>query len=112
MRHCYCASCGDRWMARYGFTAPGARKILEETTAGEPSEWARVRVGIAKLPTENLRTVRINGEPILMEIDHWDCDNCNASIHVGERAVCVSVWQPARRPAPPAWEVEYIEATA
>ncbi len=100
MRHLNCAKCEPK--------EAGTRMLYPMSPLGEPAEYERVTWGIAKPATQEQRTVRVNGDPILMDIAAYNCDRCNGEIKPGDRCYGWTVWVQGQR-EPYLWELEYME---
>ncbi len=100
MRHLNCVKCSEGKEA-------GVRMLYAQS-GPDPAEYERVTWGIAKQPTQQQRTVVINGEPILMDTVAFNCDCCNAQIKPGDRCYGWTVWLGGQR-EPQLWESEFLE---
>lgn len=99
MRRILCAECAlDK--------RDGERQIYAGGSDGPP-EYERVKWGIAKQPTREQRTIRVNGVPEYLPMGAYTCDDCSADIKPGERCCAWSVWHDGGGVRP--WEHTYIE---
>jgi len=104
MRHVLCGKCLDDKHKQ-----PGTRLIYPRSDIGEPAEYERVMIGVAKTPQASQRYIAINGVKETLPLDVYNCDSCNADIRPGERTGTWTVWtEETGEPIP--WESEYIES--
>lgn len=99
-RYLNCAECGENKEA-------GTRML----NGYEPAEYERVTWGMAKQPMRKQRTIRVNGEPILMDMTGYTCDWCNAEIKPGDRCYGWTVWAEGQQ-EPVMWEDAYLSPEA
>jgi hypothetical protein len=90
---------------------PSVRKILERSDIGEPAEFQRVVLGIARTPTPDQRWIAVNGVKEPLPLHPYNCDGCNAEIKPGEECGAWSVWTEDMKEVP-RWEDQYIEVPA
>ena len=102
-RQLLCASCGHG-------KAAGVRTFFERSDLGEPAEYGRVVWGVARRPDTSQRVMTVNGAPIQLPGDVYDCDGCGCAIRPGERACAQSIWTERQTPVP-AWERAYLMET-
>jgi hypothetical protein len=103
-RRLLCAGCGDE-------RREGLRVALAASELGEPAEWERIVKGRAHAPTTEQRTMFVNGEPLHLAMDGYDCDRCGGAIKPGDEACAETIWLDGR-PEPPAWESEFLASPA
>lgn len=109
MRQMHCNACMKRPVFSDQPLREGTYELLAANHAtGEPAEWVRVIHGIARPPRPATRMMYINGDPLPLPLDAYECDNCNVAIYPGDVASCVTMWQPPRQPEPPRWEEAYL----
>ena len=80
---------------------------LPASALGEPAEYERVTWGTALPPQPDQRVMYVNGEPIPMEADFYNCDLCNAAIGPGDPCCAWSIWVDGQA-MPPPWENEFM----
>lgn len=100
MRHLHCAKCGAR-------STPGRRQAYAADVDG-PAEWERIVRGRAKMPTPEQRDTNVNGTPVPLTLEHFDCDLCGDPIRPGDVATAITAWQPSRQQEPRYWEADYL----
>lgn len=86
----------------------GTRQILARSADGEPAEYQRLTVGRAKRPTREQRMIYVNNDPLPLEVDHYDCDDCGQKIERGELCAAWSVWTEDQAETE-YWEPEFLE---
>lgn len=93
-RHILCEPCGR-----------GHAGIETDYDEGQRYVW-----GVARMPTPEQRTIRVNGVPQPLPPTFYTCDHCGRSIRPGERA-CAATYAAtkARAESFPAWEAEYLD---
>jgi len=96
-----CDECGSKY-------EPTLKKEVYARSDFEPAEYIRVIKGIAKIPTREQRMMYINGEPLPLDMDGYDCDMCHAKIMPDDKATCLTIWT-ERRPTPALWEKDFIQ---
>ena len=99
-----CAKCGDN--------KPGGARVVFARDELNPEEYERIVWGVAKQPTREQRTIRINGVSVKPPDDdpwwgEYTCDQCSAGIKPGARACAQTIWLESG-PEPPLWESEYV----
>ena len=104
MRHVRCEDCmKDK--------QPGTRMIYPASDIGEPAEFERVLLGIARTPEAGQRWMSVNGERKPLPLQHFDCDGCGKPILPGETCGTWTVWTSDQGGIVP-WEHEYLERAA
>jgi hypothetical protein len=99
VRQLQCETCGAG-------KQEGSRIALEASPI-ELAERERVIWGVARNPQEQQRQMRINGVPIPMPMNAYNCDRCNREINPGARACAWTIWMDGD-PEPAAWEDEFL----
>ncbi len=100
MRRILCYACGTKYL-------PVGTRQTHEASTEEPAEFQRLIAGVAKQPQQTQRTITINGVPMKLTLEYYECDNCAAHIKHGDRCFAWSVWNECMSPVPK-WEHEYL----
>src|ERR1041384_4552917 len=101
MRHLLCRECMNE-------KQPGTRQIYPRSAIGEPAEYERIVVGVARRPAKSQRWIAVNGEKEYLSTDFFNCDSCDAKIKPGDPCGAQTVWTETTGQISP-WEHEYIE---
>ncbi len=99
MRRVLCLKCAE------GKTE--GTRMLYPSNGLEPAEYERVVFGVAKPPLPKNRIAYLNGNPIQLEHNQYECDSCSAVIHIGDRCCAWSVWTDTT-PLMMPWEHEFL----
>jgi hypothetical protein len=86
----------------------GNRKLRDRSPIGEPAEFERVSMGVAKQPKPEQRFMTVNEERVELAPDIFNCDSCNTEIRQSEQCGAWTVWTDEQN-EPPMWEAEYME---
>lgn len=101
MRHIRCAKCMEG-------KQEGTRQLYPRSEIGEPAEFERVVIGVARQPQRDQPWMSINGDKRDLPLEFYNCDGCNAQIKPGDRCGCWTVWTEDMGGIVP-WEHEYLE---
>ena len=102
MRRLLCSSCSKH--------EPCDKKLLYAESWPDPAEFIRVRTGQAKLPTQEQRTLYVDGDPQHLSLDGFNCDFCSALIKPGDPITAETIWLGTQREPKP-WEDEFLTVT-
>ncbi len=97
-RDLLCADCAREFSARVGHDIGDL--------PDDPGWVFRIVHGVARQPTQEQRTITVNGEPSLMSTDEYTCDLCGRGIKPGQIACCRSIFRKGERMG--TWESEYL----
>lgn len=100
-RHLICNECVQNYLPE------GTRKIYERSKFGEPEEFQRLVLGIAKNPSQDQRFILINDERTDLSTDYYECDFCSKEIYPREKCGALSIWTELTQETPQ-WEEEYL----
>lgn len=86
----------------------GTRRIQERSEEGEPAEYQRLVVGVAKAPNPETHVITVNEAVYPLDPSFYICDDCNAAIRPGDRCAGWTVWLEWME-EPPEWEGDFLE---
>ncbi len=100
LKEVLCGRCGNEFLTRLSHTKP-----IGELPS-DPGWLYRLTFGQARQPTQEQRTIGVNGIPHYLSTDHYTCDLCDAKILPGQNACCRTMHRDGE--AAPDWEFEYL----
>lgn len=100
-RRIICESCAQKHLPA------GERQIYARSAIGEPPEFQRLVVGVAKSPNPADRVIYVNGQPFNLPEGHFNCDQCDAVIEPGDMCAARTFWCEGQDKAE-GWESDFI----
>lgn len=96
-----CGACSERY--------PVGDHTSYSPTSYEPVEWTRLVMGHARLPTQEQRTIYVDGVSFTLDADYYECDRCDTPISEGDSVGCLTIWRDTLEFAPLDWEQGFIQ---